>query len=142
LRAAVFARTRTCGTRPAAEAQRVPKTIVVIPTYNERDNVPRLIPQVLVQAPDLEVLVVDDQSPDGTGALVSELARQDARIHLLSRAGRRDSARPIRTASPGRSRMAPTSSSRWTPTSRTRPRCCPASSRGSAAATWCSAPAT
>jgi dolichol-phosphate mannosyltransferase len=63
----------------------VPKTIVVIPTYNERENVPRLLPQVLGQAPDLEVLVVDDQSPDGTGALVAELGRQDARIHLLSR---------------------------------------------------------
>ena len=66
----------------------MPKTIVVIPTYNECENVPRLIPQVLAQAPDLEVVVVDDQSPDGTGALVAELGRGDPRIHLLSHRGR------------------------------------------------------
>ena len=120
---AVFARGRTCGTRPAAEACRVPKTIVVIPTYNERENVPRLIPQVLAQAPDLEVLVVDDQSPDGTGALVAELGRAGpARPPPLAPRPARGSARRTRTASRGRSRTAPTSSSRWTPTSRTRPR--------------------
>ena len=66
----------------------MPKTIVVIPTYNEKENVPRLIPQVLAQAPDLEVLVVDDQSPDGTGAIVTELGGRDPRVHLLSRANR------------------------------------------------------
>ena len=66
----------------------MPKTIVVIPTFNEKENVPRLIPQVLAQAPDLEVLVVDDQSPDGTGAIVTDLGGRDPRVHLLSRANR------------------------------------------------------
>ena len=52
----------------------MPRTIVVIPTFNERENVPRLVPQVLAQAPNLEVVIVDDQSPDGTGQLAEALA--------------------------------------------------------------------
>lgn len=66
----------------------MPRSIVVIPTFNERQNVPALLPQVLAQDETLEVLVVDDRSPDGTGELVAEMARQNPRIHLLSRAQR------------------------------------------------------
>lgn len=44
-----------------------PKSLVIIPTYNEKDNIPLIIPEVLKQDPCLEVLVVDDGSPDGTG---------------------------------------------------------------------------
>jgi dolichol-phosphate mannosyltransferase len=66
----------------------VPKKIVVIPTYNERQNVGSLIPEVLAQDPEIEVLIVDDDSPDGTGALVTAMAATDPRIHLLARAGR------------------------------------------------------
>ncbi len=66
----------------------MPKKIVVIPTYNERQNVGTLIPEVLAQDPEVEVLIVDDNSPDGTGALVTAMAQTDPRIHLLARAGR------------------------------------------------------
>ncbi len=66
----------------------MPKKIVVIPTYNERQNVGTLIPEVLSQDPEIEVLIVDDNSPDGTGALVTAMAATEPRIHLLSRAGR------------------------------------------------------
>jgi dolichol-phosphate mannosyltransferase len=66
----------------------VPKKIVVIPTYNERQNVGSLVPEVLAQDPEIEVLIVDDNSPDGTGALVTEMAATNPRIHLLARAGR------------------------------------------------------
>ncbi|HEV7731291.1 MAG TPA: polyprenol monophosphomannose synthase [Candidatus Binatia bacterium] len=66
----------------------MPKKIVVIPTYNERQNVGTLIPEVLAQDPEIEVLIVDDNSPDGTGALVTTMAATEPRIHLLSRAGR------------------------------------------------------
>jgi dolichol-phosphate mannosyltransferase len=62
------------------------KALVIVPTYNERDNVIRLIDATLAQDPCLEVLVVDDGSPDGTGALVAERSAVDARVHLLSRA--------------------------------------------------------
>ncbi|GIV96190.1 MAG: dolichyl-phosphate beta-D-mannosyltransferase [Herpetosiphonaceae bacterium] len=60
--------------------------IVVIPTYNECENIPLLIPRILEH--DLHVLVVDDNSPDGTGRLVAEIAQSDSRIHLISRAGK------------------------------------------------------
>jgi dolichol-phosphate mannosyltransferase len=59
--------------------------IVVIPTYNERDNVTQLIPEVLSQDDDLDVLVVDDNSPDGTAAAVEALRATTARVHLLRR---------------------------------------------------------
>ena len=61
------------------------RALVIVPTYNERENIVRLIDGVLAQDERLEVLVVDDGSPDGTGALVTELAERQARVHLLSR---------------------------------------------------------
>lgn len=64
------------------------RALVIIPTYNEAENVPRLIPSVLAQDPRLEVLIVDDASPDGTGRIAEELARTDERIHVLHREGK------------------------------------------------------
>jgi dolichol-phosphate mannosyltransferase len=61
------------------------RTLVIIPTYNERDNIRRLIPAVLERAPSLEVLVVDDGSPDGTGRVVESLAEKDRRVRILHR---------------------------------------------------------
>ena len=61
------------------------KSLVVIPTYNERENIAKIIPVILLQAASLEVLVVDDGSPDGTGAVVREMMNGDGRIHLLER---------------------------------------------------------
>jgi dolichol-phosphate mannosyltransferase len=60
----------------------VARTVVVIPTYNERENIQRIVPQVLAATP-CEVLVVDDESPDGTSDVVAEMAKQDPRVHLL-----------------------------------------------------------
>ena len=59
--------------------------IVVIPTYNEAENLPLIVPKVLEQDPRLEVLVVDDNSPDGTGRLADELAESTGRVHVLHR---------------------------------------------------------
>jgi dolichol-phosphate mannosyltransferase len=61
----------------------VPRTVVVIPTYNERDNIQRLLPQVL-GATECEVVVVDDDSPDGTAAAVTAMAASDPRVHLVN----------------------------------------------------------
>jgi dolichol-phosphate mannosyltransferase len=61
------------------------RSIVVIPTYNEAENLPLLLPRVLAQAPEIEVLVVDDSSPDGTGKIADELAEGDPRVHVLHR---------------------------------------------------------
>ncbi len=64
------------------------RALVIIPTYNEQANIERIIPLVLAQDPRLDVLVVDDNSPDGTGALVEALAARDARVHILHREGK------------------------------------------------------
>ena len=61
------------------------RALVVIPTYNERINLPQIVPQILAQDPRFEVLVVDDNSPDGTGRLADELAAGDPRVHVLHR---------------------------------------------------------
>ncbi|MGE0462236.1 MAG: polyprenol monophosphomannose synthase [Vicinamibacterales bacterium] len=65
------------------------KSLVVVPTYNERENLPRLVPEILA-VPGTEVLVVDDQSPDGTGAIADALAAaHPGRVHVMHRTGRR-----------------------------------------------------
>lgn len=64
------------------------KIFVVIPTYNERDNIVRLIPSVLAQHDDIQVLVIDDNSPDGTGDAVATLANNNSRLHILRRSGK------------------------------------------------------
>jgi dolichol-phosphate mannosyltransferase len=56
-----------------------------VPTYNERANVQALIPQILSLRLDVEVLIVDDNSPDGTGQVVADMAAKDNRVHLLGR---------------------------------------------------------
>ena len=61
----------------------MPRAVVVIPTYNEADNVVRLVPEVLQQLPDAEVLIVDDDSPDGTADLVADMGARDPRVRLL-----------------------------------------------------------
>ncbi|HEX9641959.1 MAG TPA: polyprenol monophosphomannose synthase [Candidatus Krumholzibacteria bacterium] len=61
------------------------RSLVVIPTYNEAKNIARLVPEVLKQAADLHVLVVDDNSPDGTGARVDEMRTTEPRLHCLHR---------------------------------------------------------
>ncbi len=61
---------------------------VVIPTYNEADNIGRLVPLVLARDPGLSVLVVDDNSPDGTGAVVKTLPDYGRRVRLLARPGK------------------------------------------------------
>jgi dolichol-phosphate mannosyltransferase len=61
------------------------KALVIVPTYNERQNVERLVEQILAQDPRLEVLVVDDNSPDGTGAIVDGIAATNPRVHGLHR---------------------------------------------------------
>lgn len=65
------------------------KTLVLVPTYNERENLPLLVPEILA-VPGTEVLVIDDQSPDGTGQLAEELAtRFPGRVRVMHRTGRR-----------------------------------------------------
>ncbi len=66
----------------------IAQILVIIPTFNERDNLPRIVPLVLHQDPRIEVLVVDDNSPDGTGDLADDLADEFDRMHVLHREGK------------------------------------------------------
>lgn len=59
--------------------------LILIPTYNERENLPRIVPQVLAVDPRVSVLVIDDGSPDGTGAIADQLAIESERVHVLHR---------------------------------------------------------
>ena len=63
-----------------------PKALVIVPTYNERENLPALAQRLLALPAGVELLVVDDNSPDGTGKLADELAAQHPPIHVLHRA--------------------------------------------------------
>jgi dolichol-phosphate mannosyltransferase len=64
------------------------RSIIVLPTYNERENLAGIVAAILAAEPSTNVLVVDDNSPDGTGALADELAHADARVSVLHRAGK------------------------------------------------------
>lgn len=67
-----------------------PRILVVTPTYNERDNLPTLVTQVLARGPEFSILVVDDASPDGTGAVADALAAtHPGRVHVMHRTGKR-----------------------------------------------------
>ena len=64
------------------------RALVVVPTYNEAVNLPSIVPQILAQDPRLDVLIVDDNSPDGTGELADKMAAADGRVHVLHRPGK------------------------------------------------------
>ncbi len=61
---------------------------IVVPTYNEADNIRDLIHSILAVVPEAHIIVVDDASPDGTGAIVDEIARTDERVHVIHRPGK------------------------------------------------------
>jgi dolichol-phosphate mannosyltransferase len=64
------------------------RTLVITPTYNERENLAPLACAVLAVDPGIDILVVDDGSPDGTGAVADQLARNTGRVHVLHRTGK------------------------------------------------------
>lgn len=66
----------------------VDRFLVVIPTYNEIENLPRITSLVLDEDPRIEILVVDDNSPDGTGELAEEMSGREPRVHVLKRPGK------------------------------------------------------
>ena len=64
------------------------RAVVIVPTYNERDNLPLIVAAVHEHLPDADLLVVDDNSPDGTGKLADEIAARDDKVHVLHRQGK------------------------------------------------------
>jgi len=61
------------------------KSLVIVPTFNEMENIPKLIPEVLSKDESIEILVVDDNSPDGTAAYIEKLMQSNDKIHLIKR---------------------------------------------------------
>jgi dolichol-phosphate mannosyltransferase len=66
----------------------MPDTAIVVPTYNERQNIERLISTLLEAGPEVKVLIVDDNSPDGTAACVEAIASKNPRVRILKRPGK------------------------------------------------------
>ena len=62
--------------------------LVIIPTYNERDNLPRIVPQVLDHDERLDVLIIHDGSPDDTGEIADRIAAENERVHVIHREGK------------------------------------------------------
>ncbi len=69
-------------------ADDLPRIVISIATYNERDNLAPLVREIHAVVPSADVLIIDDHSPDGTGQLADELALGDPRIHVLHRSGK------------------------------------------------------
>jgi len=64
------------------------KVLIIIPTYNELENIPKLVPRVLEQHPGVELLFIDDNSPDGSGKLIDDICAQNPRVHVIHRKGK------------------------------------------------------
>lgn len=64
------------------------KTVILLPTYNERENVRMIIPEIFVAHPDVHILVIDDNSPDGTGVEVQTMMKEYLNLQLLARQGK------------------------------------------------------
>ena len=58
------------------------RVLVLIPTYNEKDNLPRIVGRVRASVPAADILILDDNSPDGTGAIADGLAASDPQVHV------------------------------------------------------------
>ncbi len=73
---------------PIESSKNSHRILVVIPTYDEAENIGNIIPGIFESAPEVDVLVVDDNSPDGTAEIVEGIARVESRVHLLQRKGK------------------------------------------------------
>src|SRR5262249_49321356 len=82
--------TETNSSSPVSPLTQTPdvRLLVSLATYNERDNLASLIHEIHAVFPTAEILVIDDNSPDGTGRLADELAAADSRIHVIHRPGK------------------------------------------------------
>lgn len=80
---------QTCGVAMAddlqSESPQRARTLVTVATYNEKENIRPLLEEILTNLEHTDVLVIDDNSPDGTGQIVDEIAQQDKRVHVLHR---------------------------------------------------------
>src|ERR1700738_648664 len=73
---------------PRGAPTTMPRTLIVTPTYNEKDNLPRFVDAVRSAMPDADLMIVDDNSPDGTGDMADAIAVKDDRVKVMHRAGK------------------------------------------------------
>lgn len=80
----------TSDPRPAGDDEypNIGRVLVIIPTYNERENIRLIVERVRTSVPQAHILIADDNSPDGTGAIADELAAADSHLHVLHRPGK------------------------------------------------------
>ena len=72
----------------AADRAPIERVLVLVPTYDERENLPVIVERIRSAVPDADILVLDDNSPDGTGQLADEMAAADAHVHVMHRRGK------------------------------------------------------
>jgi dolichol-phosphate mannosyltransferase len=73
---------------PATSSERRPRTLITVATFNEIENLPPLVAEIFSSVPHVDVLVIDDNSPDGTGDWAEKKAAEDARVHVVRRSGK------------------------------------------------------
>jgi hypothetical protein len=118
------------------KCQATATTLVIVPTYNERDNTPPFVGALLGVSTDLDILTVDDASPDGTGVIADEIAKRNGRVRVLHRAGKQGLGAAYLAGFVSRSMTRMSTSSRRTLTSRIAPRTCRDRSRPCTPRTW------
>src|SRR5689334_13183975 len=74
--------------RPPSSLATMPRTLIVTPTYNEKDNLPRFVDAVRSAFPEADLMIVDDNSPDGTGDLADGMAAKDNHVKVMHRPGK------------------------------------------------------
>src|SRR4029450_6024681 len=80
--------TMSAGDDTVGDGAAIGRVLVIVPTYNERENLPRIIARLRAAVPAADVLVADDASPDGTGDIADDLARADEHVHVVHRKGK------------------------------------------------------
>lgn len=74
--------------QPSTARGPIDRAVVLIPTYNERENLPLIVERVRSSVPEVDILVLDDNSPDGTGEVADQLAAADPKVQVLHRQGK------------------------------------------------------
>src|SRR5258708_40378219 len=72
----------------SSKSSKVPKTLVIVPTYNEIENLQNMYDRIVKAHSGVDILIIDDRSPDGTATLADKLGKRDRRAHVLHQAGK------------------------------------------------------
>ncbi len=115
----------TRGQGPGRQFGPLGTALVIIPTYNEAENIKKIVGRVRKAVPEAHVLIADDNSPDGTGKLADELAAEDENVQVMHRKGKEGLGAAYLAGFRWAWSTATASWSRWTPTAPTSPRSCP-----------------